>query len=46
MKPKMTILWHSVSPFCACYSEDTEVLTDKGWKLIKDVAESDLVPYS
>jgi IMP dehydrogenase len=27
----------------ACYSEDTEVLTSKGWKLIKDVSIKDKV---
>ena len=26
-----------------CYSDDTEVLTDHGWKLFKDVIESDLI---
>lgn len=27
-----------------CYSEDTEVLTEKGWKLIKDVRVGERVP--
>jgi phosphoribosylamine-glycine ligase len=26
-----------------CYDDETEVLTDSGWKLFKDVAESDLL---
>jgi len=26
-----------------CYSDDTEILTDSGWKLFKDLAERDLV---
>ena len=39
----LKILWHSVSPHIKCYSEDTEVLTREGWKLIKDVDRDDEV---
>jgi glycosyltransferase involved in cell wall biosynthesis len=42
-KPKLSILWHSVSPFCACYDEETEVLTLNGWKKIKDIEVSEKV---
>ncbi|MER8353230.1 hypothetical protein, partial [Acinetobacter baumannii] len=27
----------------ACYSEDTEVLTNTGWKYFKDLSDNDLV---
>ena len=30
--------WHPL-----CYSDDSEVLTDKGWKLFKDVCRGDLI---
>ena len=30
--------WHPL-----CYSDDSEVLTDKGWKLFKDVCKGDLI---
>ncbi len=36
---------HRVAESCwtACYSKDTEALTSKGWKLIKDIKLNDLV---
>ena len=40
---QLKILWHSVAPHIRCYSEDTETLTDKGWKLIRDVTPQDRV---
>ena len=30
-------------PWKFCYSKDTEILTNLGWKLVKDVTSSDLV---
>ena len=32
--------WHP-----QCYSDDSEVLTDKGWKLFKDVSKSDMILF-
>ena len=33
--------WSGWHPFC--YSDDSEVLTDRGWKLFKDVFDDDLI---
>lgn len=37
-RDKFRVLWHSVAGFVRCYSSDTEVLTENGWKFLKDVS--------
>ena len=36
-----TFKWTGWHPHC--YSSDTEVMTDNGWKLFKDVEKKDLI---
>lgn len=42
-KKEFKILMMSNAPHCPCYDVETEVLTNGGWKLFKDVKDSDLV---
>jgi len=39
----MRIIWHSVAAHIRCYSDDTEILTENGWKLFKDVSKDEMV---
>jgi UDP-glucuronate decarboxylase len=43
--PQKESYWGNVNPIGvrSCFSEDTEVLTDKGWKFFKDVKENDKI---
>jgi len=34
---------HPHSPYGCCYDKDTEILTDNGWKLFKDISDDEIV---
>lgn len=44
--PQTESYWGNVNSFGprSCYSEDTEVLTDKGWVLLTNIKKSHLIP--
>jgi len=43
---QMRILWHSVAPYVNCYDDKTEVLTEAGWKFLKDVGNKQVLTYN
>lgn len=41
----MRILWHSVAPYINCYDDQTEVLSDQGWRLFKDLKDEKVMAF-